>query len=73
MASAGERLSTVMGHLNPSKASGKSKLLEKNPDDIVRKVREFIGFWLMHLGHHVSCENTSHQGAERRSQRHSFR
>ncbi|PSS28157.1 hypothetical protein M430DRAFT_113636 [Amorphotheca resinae ATCC 22711] len=35
MASAGERLSTVMGHLNPSKASGKSKLLEKNPDDIV--------------------------------------
>lgn len=36
MASPGERLSTVMGHLNPGEASGKSKLLERNPDDIVR-------------------------------------
>jgi len=33
MSSITSRLSTVMGHLNPK--SGMSKLLEKNPDDIV--------------------------------------
>ncbi|KAH7348770.1 putative peroxisomal 3-ketoacyl-CoA thiolase [Rhexocercosporidium sp. MPI-PUGE-AT-0058] len=37
MASAGQRLTSVLGHLNPrsSESSGRAKLLEKNPDDIV--------------------------------------
>ncbi|KAH6712014.1 putative peroxisomal 3-ketoacyl-CoA thiolase [Leptodontidium sp. MPI-SDFR-AT-0119] len=37
MASAGQRLSSVLGHLNPSssESSGKAKLLQKNADDIV--------------------------------------
>ncbi|KAH6714596.1 putative peroxisomal 3-ketoacyl-CoA thiolase [Leptodontidium sp. MPI-SDFR-AT-0119] len=36
MASAGQRLTSVLGHLNPSsESSGKAKLLQKNPDDIV--------------------------------------
>jgi len=36
MASAGERLSSVLGHLNPiSQATPRNKLLEKNPDDVV--------------------------------------
>ncbi|KAH8594926.1 putative peroxisomal 3-ketoacyl-CoA thiolase [Bisporella sp. PMI_857] len=36
MASAGERLSSVLSHLNPlSELSGKNKLLAKHPDDIV--------------------------------------
>lgn len=39
MASARERLSSVIGHLNPvsSAYGGKAKLLAKNPDDIVGK------------------------------------
>ncbi|KIM94662.1 hypothetical protein OIDMADRAFT_207330 [Oidiodendron maius Zn] len=35
MALPGERLSTVLGHLNPMKATGRESLLKKNPDDIV--------------------------------------
>jgi hypothetical protein len=35
MVSATERLSSVIGHLNPA-ATGRAKLLQKNPDDIVR-------------------------------------
>ncbi|PVH81180.1 thiolase [Cadophora sp. DSE1049] len=37
MASAGQRLTSVLGHLNPlsAESSGKAKLLQKNPDDIV--------------------------------------
>ena len=31
----GERLSAVVGHLNPTKATGRASLLKKNPDDIV--------------------------------------
>ncbi|KAE8446829.1 hypothetical protein EG329_011606 [Mollisiaceae sp. DMI_Dod_QoI] len=34
MATAGQRLSSVLSHLNPL-SSGRSKLLQKNPDDIV--------------------------------------
>jgi acetyl-CoA acyltransferase 1 len=41
MVAAGERLSSVMGHLNPYKAAGRSRLLEKNKDDIVRRHREY--------------------------------
>ncbi|CZT03318.1 hypothetical protein WAI453_012402 [Rhynchosporium graminicola] len=37
MASAGQRLSSVLGHLNPvsSESSGRAKILQKNADDIV--------------------------------------
>ena len=39
MALPGERLSTVLGHLNPMKATGRESLLKKNPDDIVKTPR----------------------------------
>jgi acetyl-CoA acyltransferase 1 len=35
MASAGQRLNSVLGHLNPVAESGREKLLRKNKDDIV--------------------------------------
>lgn len=34
-----ERLSAVVGHLNPTKATGRANLLRKNPDDIVNILR----------------------------------
>lgn len=45
MSSAGQRLSSVLEHLNPAPA-GRSKLLRKNADDIV------CGY------HFVKCQNT---------------
>jgi hypothetical protein len=35
-ATAAQRVSSVLAHLNPPSESGKNKLLRKNPDDIVR-------------------------------------
>jgi acetyl-CoA acyltransferase 1 len=37
MPSAGERLTSVLGHLNPS-STGRNKLMQKNQDDIVRNI-----------------------------------
>jgi len=72
MASAGQRLSSIVGHLNPlASSSGKSRILEKKPDDIVsiRTGCSKSTAIANQPGHYLGRENSSHEGEERRSQR----
>ena len=57
----GERVSAVVGHLNPTKAMGRASLLMKNPDDIVN-IRQLTPSYLI-------CCRSSRWPLERLSRR----
>jgi len=71
MASASQRLSSIVGHLNPlDSQSGRGHLLQKNLDDVVSMGTGCPKNTAIanQPGHHVGRKNSSDESEERRSQ-----
>jgi len=69
---AAQRLSSVLAHLNPlSDSTGRAKILQKNPDDIVRPLSSF-SFHLTNKkpGNHLRSTNTTYKSQEGSPERH---